>query len=56
MEKSNSTVLSNFGFRLKYGSAHTARTMMLEDLRLLLAYVGSDSPKSEYMKSELGDG
>lgn len=55
MEDSNSNVLSNFGFRLKYGSAHTARTIMLEDLQSVLAYVSSDSPKSVYLKSIIED-
>ena len=55
MEKSISNVLSNFGFRLKYGSAHTARTIMLEDLRSLLACVSPDSPKSVYLKSIIED-
>lgn len=49
---SNSKVLSPFGFRFDYGSAHTARTMMLEDLQLLIRYVKNpDSLKNEYLKA-----
>lgn len=37
--------LSRFGFRFEQGSAHTSRTMMLEELGALLNYV--DQPKAE---------
>ena len=37
--------LYRFGFSLKRGGAHTSRTMMLEELRTLLAYV--DRPEAE---------
>ncbi len=44
--------ISRFGFRFGKGSVHTARTMMLEDLQLLLSYVGSpDASKSDYLKA-----
>ena len=43
---------SCFGFRSDYGSAHTARTMMLKDLQLLFEYVkNSDASKDEYLKA-----
>jgi len=51
MEPSN-VDLSKFGFRLEYGSAHTARTMMLEDIQLLLKCVSNpDSSKTDYLKA-----
>ena len=51
MEPSN-VDLSKFGFRLGVGSAHTARTMMLEDIQLLLKCVSDpDSSKSDYLKA-----
>ena len=37
--------LVRFGFSFNRGSVHSSRTMMLEDLRLLLAYV--DNPQAE---------
>lgn len=44
--------ISRFGFRFGKGSVHTARTMMLEDLQLLLSYVGSpNASKSDYLKA-----
>lgn len=52
MKNSITNNLSHFGFRFDNGSAHTARTMMLEDLQLLLSYVSSpDSSKNDYFKA-----
>ena len=52
----NTNKSSLFGFRFGNGSAHTARTMMLEDLQLLLSYVSNqDSPKNEYLKAVTED-
>ena len=52
MKHSNNNILSRFGFRFDNGSAHTARTMMLEDLQLLLSYVNHlDSSKNDYLKA-----
>ena len=48
----NNKLIHRFGFRQDCGGAHLARTMMLEELRLLFAYV--DDPgaeKSDYIKS-----
>jgi hypothetical protein len=50
MRKNNN--ISRFGFRFDEGSAHTSRTMMLEDLRLLLSYVISpDANKNDYLRA-----
>ena len=44
--------LSRFGFSLKRGSAHTSRTMMLEDLVALLAFVDRpEADKREYLQA-----
>ena len=52
----NTNKSSLFGFRFDNGSAHTARTMMLEDLQLLLSYVSNqDSPKNDYLKAVTED-
>ncbi|MBE9475404.1 MAG: hypothetical protein IMY85_10985 [Chloroflexi bacterium] len=52
----NTNKSSPFGFRFDNGSAHTARTMMLEDLQLLLSYVSNqDSPKNDYLKAIIED-
>jgi len=52
MKHTNTNKSSSFGFRFDNGSAHTARTMMLEDLQLLLSYVSNqDSSKNDYLKA-----
>lgn len=56
MKHTNTNKSSLFGFRFDNGSAHTARTMMLEDLQLLLSYVSNqDSPKNDYLKAIIED-
>jgi len=45
MTEVNNNNLTRFGFSFGRGGAHTARTMMLEDLRALLSYV--DRPNAE---------
>ncbi len=43
--------LSRFGFRIGRGGAHAARTMMLDEVRGLLAFVDDvDAPKKAYVK------
>ena len=47
--------LARFGFSIKRGGAHTARTMMLEELTALLTYVErSDADKRDYLRA-IGD-
>lgn len=42
--------LDRFGFSYERGGAHTARTMMLVELRALLSYVEKpDAPKADYL-------
>lgn len=44
--------LARFGFSFKRGGAHTSRTMMLRELRLLLAYVDRpEADKSDYLQA-----
>lgn len=44
--------MSRFGFCIEKGGAHTSRTMMLDDLRLLLSYVSSsDATRSDYINA-----
>lgn len=44
--------MSRFGFCFEKGGAHSSRTMMLEELRLLLSYVGRlDAARSDYLKA-----
>lgn len=44
--------LGRFGFNFRTGGTHTARTMMLEDLRLLLTSVpGISAVKSDYVRA-----
>lgn len=47
--KGKNKQLSGFGFSLERGGAHTSRTMMLEELRVLLAYATApDTDKTGY--------
>lgn len=44
--------LSRFGFSFERGGAHTARTMMFEELRALLAYIERpEADKSDYLQA-----
>ena len=48
--------LWRFGFDFRVGGTHTARTMMLEDLRLLLLSVPSvNATKGDYVKAVIDD-
>ena len=44
--------LSRFGFSFERGGAHSSRTMMLDELRFLLDYVGRpEAEKSDYLQA-----
>lgn len=48
--ETSATGLERFGFSFKHGGAHTSRTMMLEELRTLIAYVDRpDALKADYL-------
>lgn len=50
--KERNEQLSRFGFRTERGGTHTARTMMLEDLITLLAYVNMpNAAKTDYLRA-----
>jgi hypothetical protein len=50
MIQKNNESLEAFGFSFKKGGAHTARTMMLEELRQLLDYIGHpEAVKENYL-------
>ncbi len=52
MPKRGANSLTRFGFRCTRGGAHSARTMMLEDLQLLMAHVnGGDSKREDYVRA-----
>ncbi|WP_201625914.1 hypothetical protein [Psychrobacter immobilis] len=47
----NNEYLSQFGFRFQRGGTHICRTMMLEDLSVLLTYIDNEKAgKDEYLK------
>jgi len=49
-------LINRFGFRRDRGGPHLARTMMLEELKLLLSFVDDpDAGKSEYLRSIIDD-
>lgn len=48
--------LSRLGFKYGRGGAHTSRTMMIEDLEILLSYVNNpDAEKEEYSRAIIDD-
>jgi hypothetical protein len=48
--------LTEFGFSFRHGGAHTARTMMLEELKELLDYVDNgEMTRQEYLKAIVED-
>lgn len=50
MTETKKNNLARFGFSSERGGAHTARTMMLEELRALLSYVNRpDAPRTDYL-------
>jgi len=52
MRGENTDKLSRFGFRLEKMGVHTSRTMMLDDLQLLLSCISSlDATKSDYLRA-----
>ncbi len=46
--------LSKLGFRFGLNGPHAARTMMLDDLRLLLAHTPASASRAEYAESIMG--
>lgn len=51
-ENKHNKKLERYGFSYERGGVHTARTMMLIELRALLSYVEkADAPKTEYLEA-----
>lgn len=49
MPTSKDSAITRFGFSLERGGAHSSRTMMLEELGQLIAYIGrSEASKADY--------
>ena len=46
--------LSKLGFRFGLNGPHAARTMMLDDLRLLLAHTPATASRAEYAEAIIG--
>ncbi len=52
MKNKNANDISSSGFRFGKGSAHTARTIMLDELRLLLSYANTtDATRNDYHRA-----
>lgn len=51
MTQSREVLLSKLGFRFGTNGPHAARTMMLDDLRTLLADVPADAPRAAYAEA-----
>lgn len=54
VDESREVLLSKLGYRFGANGPHAARTMMLEDLRLVLAAVPADAPRAAYAEAILG--
>jgi hypothetical protein len=48
-------LLTKLGFRFGRNGTHAARTMMLDDLRQLLAHLPSQASRTEYVEAIIGD-
>lgn len=55
MSKQREELLSQLGFRFGINGPHAARTMMLDDLRLLLAHTSPNASKLDYATAITGD-
>lgn len=53
MTESREQLLSKLGFRFSVNGPHAARTMMLDDLRLLLAHVPAAASRADYANEVL---
>jgi hypothetical protein len=52
IDEKNRTTLERLGFSFERGGVHTARTMMLAELRALLSFVdGADAAKADYLEA-----
>ena len=52
-ENKHNKKLERLGFRFERGGVHTARTMMLVELRALLSFVdAADASKADYLEAK----
>ena len=52
MTEQKELLLSRLGFRFGISGPHAARTMMLDDLRLLLAHTPLHATRADYLTPE----
>lgn len=55
MSEKREALLASLGFRFGLNGAHAARTMMLDDLRLLLAHSSLEAGREDYVKAIVDD-
>ena len=55
MTESQQESLSRLGFRFGINGPHAARTMMLDDLRALLAHTSADAGRADYSTAIVSD-
>lgn len=51
MSEQRQALLAQLGFRFGLNGPHAARTMMLDDLRLLLAHTAADAERADYVSA-----
>ncbi|MFG6466773.1 hypothetical protein [Roseateles sp. BYS87W] len=51
MSEQRQALLTQLGFRFGLNGPHAARTMMLDDLRLLLAHTAADAERTDYVSA-----
>ncbi len=52
VKNNNINMLTSFGFKFNRNGAHTSRTMMLDEIRVLLSYFDNpDTEKNEYLQA-----
>lgn len=55
MTEERQALLTQLGFRFGLNGPHAARTMMLEDMRLLMAHVPADATRADYATAVVND-
>lgn len=49
------SLLAQLGFRFGINGPHAARTMMLDDMRLLLAHTSENAIRADYITAVIND-
>lgn len=55
MTEERQALLTQLGFRFGLNGPHAARTMMLEDMRLLMAHVPVEATRADYAAAVVND-